>query len=100
MLARVWLEGGQHYDAILCDMNGDARESIRQVSRLSKNLNAGGIVVFTLKTPGVTTFEEMNQLYRFAVATAAEAGLSLFAKTHLTYNRHELTLFFEAVSPA
>ncbi|MES2922602.1 MAG: SAM-dependent methyltransferase [Verrucomicrobiota bacterium] len=90
---------GMLYDAILCDMNGDARESIRQVSRLSKNLNAGGLVIFTLKTPGVTTFDEMNELYRFAVAIAAEAGLVLFAKTHLTYNRHELTLFFESVSP-
>lgn len=88
------------YDAILCDMNGDARESIRQVCRLSKNLNAGGLVIFTLKTPGVTTFGEMNELYRFAVATASEAGLDLFARTHLTYNRHELTLFFETVSPA
>ncbi len=90
----------QHYDAILCDMNGEARESIRQVCRLSKNFHAGGIIIFTLKTPGVTTFEEMNELYRFAVATATGAGLDLFAKTHLTYNRHELTLFFESVSPA
>jgi 23S rRNA (cytidine2498-2'-O)-methyltransferase len=83
------------YDAILSDMNGDAREAIRQVSRLAKNLNPGGLVIFTLKTPGVTTFEEMNGLYQDAVATAAAAGLTLFAKTHLTYNRHELTLFFE-----
>ena len=67
---------------VLCDMNGDARESIRQVCRLSKNLNVGGIVIFTLKTPGVTTFAEMNELYRFAVATATGAGLELFAKTH------------------
>jgi 23S rRNA (cytidine2498-2'-O)-methyltransferase len=85
-----------HYDAILSDMNGDARDAIKQVSRLSKNLNPGGIVIFTLKTPGVTTFSEMNELFRFAVATAAQAGLKLFAKTHLTYNRHELTLFFES----
>jgi 23S rRNA (cytidine2498-2'-O)-methyltransferase len=89
-----------HYNAILCDMNGDARESIRQVSRLSKNLSVGGLVVFTLKTPGVTTFGEMNELYRFAVATATEVGLQMFATTHLTYNRHELTLFFELGSSA
>jgi 23S rRNA (cytidine2498-2'-O)-methyltransferase len=38
----------------------------------------------------------MKELYQFAVTTAREAGLQLFAKTHLTYNRHELTLFFEA----
>ena len=88
------------YDAILTDMNGDPRESIRQVSRLSKNLNAGGLVIFTLKTMGVTAFDDVNELFRFAVATAAQAGLKLFAKTHLTYNRHEFTLFFESIAPA
>jgi 23S rRNA C2498 (ribose-2'-O)-methylase RlmM len=88
------------YDAIVCDMNGDARESIRQIARLAKNLSAGGLVIFTLKTPGVTTFDEMTELYRFAVATAADAGLRWFATTHLSYNRHELTLFFESASPA
>lgn len=87
------------YEAILSDMNGDAREAIRQVSRLSAHVKPGGLVIFTLKTPGVTSFPEMNELYRDAVATAAAAGLMLFAKTHLTYNRHELTLFFE-VGPA
>ena len=87
------------YDAIVCDMNGDARESIRHVGRLSKNLRTGGIVIFTLKTPGATTLEEMNELFQFAEATATRAGLKLFAKTHLTYNRHELTLFFEFDSP-
>ncbi len=86
------------YDAILSDMNGDARESIKQVSRLSRNLKPNGLVIFTLKTPGVTTFTEMNDLYHFAVAAADEVRLTLFAKTHLTYNRHELTLFFEAQS--
>ena len=88
------------YDAILSDMNGDAREAIRQVSRLAAHLNPGGLVIFTLKTPGVTTFPEMNDLYRDAVTTAAAAGLSLFATTHLTYNRHELTLFFGAGAAA
>ena len=83
------------YEAILSDMNGDAREAIRQVSRLSVHLKPGGLVIFTLKTPGVTSFAEMNELYRDAVTTASAAGLTLFAKTHLTYNRHELTLFFE-----
>lgn len=87
-----------HYDAILSDMNGDPRESVRQVIRLSKNLNPGGLVVFTLKTAGVTTFSEMNELYQFAVDSAAGAGLGLIARTHLTYNRQELTLFFESGS--
>lgn len=84
------------YDAILSDMNGDPREAIQQVCRLSRNLNADGLVIFTLKTQGVTTFGEMNELYRQAVDTADKAGLKLFASTHLTYNRHELTLFFES----
>ena len=81
-------------------MNGDPRESIRQVGRLSKNLNPGGLVIFTLKTTGISTFEEINALYRSAVESAAGAGLELIARTHLTYNRHELTLFFESRSPA
>jgi hypothetical protein len=29
------------------------------------------------------------------VAHATAAGLVLVARTHLTYNRHEFTLFFE-----
>jgi hypothetical protein len=76
-------------------MNGDPRESIRQVGRLSKNLNPNGLVIYTLKTTGISTFGEINALYRSAVETAAAAGLQLVAKTHLTYNRNELTLFFE-----
>lgn len=87
------------YDAILCDMNGDARESISQVVRLSKNLEQGGLVIFTLKTPGVTAFLEMNELYQFAMDAAAAAGLGRIASTHLTYNRHEFTLFFESPPP-
>ncbi|HEX7261755.1 MAG TPA: SAM-dependent methyltransferase, partial [Luteolibacter sp.] len=82
--------GSMRYDAILSDMNGDPHEAIQQVCRLSQNLNSGGLVIFTLKTQGVTTFGEMNGLYRQAVATAGKAGLKLFASTHLTYNRHEL----------
>ncbi len=86
------------YDAILSDMNGDPLESIRQVGRLSKNLNPGGIVIFTLKTTGVTTLGEMNALFQSAVDSAATAGLNLIARTHLTYNRQELTLFFESAA--
>lgn len=88
------------YDAILSDMNGDARESLAQVLRLSTNLRAGGLVVFTLKTPGLTTYEEVNELHRHALERALAAGLCLLASTHLTYNRHELTLFFESPKAA
>jgi len=83
------------YDAILSDMNGDARDSITQVIRLSKNLRAGGLVVFTLKMPGVTGFEEINGLTASVLDAATAAGLRVIAITHLTYNRHEFTVFFE-----
>lgn len=83
------------YDALLSDMNGDARESIAQVIRLSQYLRAGGLVIFTLKLPGVANFEEANALESSVVQLAAAAGLRIFARMHLTYNRHEFTLFFE-----
>jgi 23S rRNA (cytidine2498-2'-O)-methyltransferase len=86
------------YDAILSDMNGDARESFRQVLRLTKNLKPGGLVIFTLKTPGITTYQEINELHRFAIDQAVTAGLEPIASTHLTYNRHELSLFFQSRS--
>ncbi|MES2659401.1 MAG: SAM-dependent methyltransferase [Verrucomicrobiota bacterium] len=86
------------YQAILSDMNGDPRESTGQVIRLSKNLKPGGIVIFTLKTQGITTYAEMNALYGFALDSAVAAGLRHITTTHLTYNRHELTLFFELVA--
>jgi 23S rRNA C2498 (ribose-2'-O)-methylase RlmM len=88
-------ETGMIYDAILSDMNGDACESIAQVARLSMNLRPGGLVVFTLKTPGATAFGEINRLAASVVETAAAAGLRRIAMTHLTYNRHEFTIFFE-----
>jgi 23S rRNA (cytidine2498-2'-O)-methyltransferase len=83
------------YDAIVSDMNGDALEAIRQVARLAANLKPGGLVIFTLKTPGATTFSETLELLRNALEIAASAGLRRIATTHLTYNRLELTLFFE-----
>lgn len=83
----------QHFDALLCDMNGDARASLRQVARLSSHLNQGSLIVFTLKGAGIGSPEELVSLCRAAKAFAAAAGLGLIACTHLTYNRHELTLF-------
>jgi 23S rRNA (cytidine2498-2'-O)-methyltransferase len=88
---------GMIYDAILCDMNGDPRESIKQVVRLSKNLHPGGLVIFTLKTQGITTYKGINELYDLAIELATVAGLKHLASTHLTYNRHELTLVFESL---
>ncbi len=83
------------FDALLSDLNGDSLESLQQVLRLSANLTESGLVVFTLKTAGITTFNETIGLYQEAVRRADAAGLHLVARTHLTYNRQEFTLFFE-----
>jgi hypothetical protein len=83
------------YDALLCDMNGPPEESIEQVIRLSRSLKKGGLVVFTLKVPRIENVDEPCSLFRFITGMANAAGLRLFAQTHLTYNRHEFTLFFE-----
>jgi len=86
---------GTTYDALLSDLNGDARDSIDYVIRLSRHLRPGGLVVFTLKMPNVTTLAEANALFDQIEYAADQAKLDLFARTHLTYNRQELTLFFE-----
>ena len=86
---------GERFDALLSDMNGDARDSIGHVIRLSRQLRPGGLVVFTLKTPNVTTVGEADALFDEVDTLADRAGLRLFARTHLTYNRQEFTLFFE-----
>lgn len=88
-------KAGTLYDALLCDMNGPPEESIEQVIRLSRFLKPGGLVVFTLKVPRVDSLEEPNELFRLIVSMSKAAGLRLFAQTHLTYNRHEFTLFLE-----
>jgi SAM-dependent methyltransferase len=84
------------YEAILCDMNGDALESMTRVIRLAHHLRPGGLVVFTLKLPGAATFVDANDAEAALVACAAQAGLRVFARTHLSYNRHEFTLFFNS----
>jgi hypothetical protein len=91
---------GIMFDAILSDLNGSGHDSIQHVIRIAKNLKPGGIVVFTLKMPGIETVDETLQLFDAVVSTAAKAGLRLLARTHLTYNRHEFTLFFEKEAAA
>ncbi len=86
---------GTTYDALLDDMNGPPEESISQVIRLARYLKKGGLVVFTLKVPRIETVELPCDLFDEIVAQAEAGGLRLFAQTHLTYNRHEFTLFFE-----
>jgi 23S rRNA (cytidine2498-2'-O)-methyltransferase len=86
---------GTCYDAILSDMNGEARSSIEAVLRLTKHLKPGGLVIFTLKTAGVGTPDDIHRLCATVAAHAAAGGLRLLAQTHLTYNRREFTMFFE-----
>lgn len=86
---------GTVYDALLSDLNGPPQESMGHVIRLVRSLKRNGLVVFTLKVQRVENLEEPCELFRKIVKVAAGAGLRLFAQTHLTYNRHEFTLFFE-----
>lgn len=94
-VAKYQPAGQMKFDAILCDMNGDVSIALGQVIRLSKHLRPGGLVVYTLKTPGVTGFRETNEQFHLAVANAWAAGMKLIASSHLTYNRQEFALFFE-----
>lgn len=86
---------GNRYDAMLCDMNGDACEAFAHVRRLSSFLTAGGVVIFTLKMPGVGNLSDVDELQASVLAMAQATGLELVAITHLTYNRFEFTLFLE-----
>ncbi|MBT5916751.1 MAG: hypothetical protein HOH60_10420, partial [Opitutae bacterium] len=83
------------FDSLLCDMNGDVQASLKQVVRLSESLISGGLILFTLKTSGVTNFKECNALYHEAIKSANAGGLEKIACTHLTYNRLEFTLFLK-----
>ncbi len=86
------------FDAMLCDMNGAAVDSIEQVCRLSKHLRPGGLLVFTLKLAGTDAFDGIEDLATSVTQRAAISGLRRIAITHLTSNRHEFTLFFELVA--
>ena len=89
---------GTVYDAILSDMNGDAREAIARVIKLAQYLRPGGLVVFTLKLAGVSSYAAINAVVEAVLADAAAAGWQVFVRTHLTYNRHEFTLVFERLA--
>ena len=86
---------GTTFDAILSDLNGPPEESIEHVMRLTPYLRAKGLVVFTLKVPKIESVDGPCALFRKIAKMSSVAGLRLFAQTHLTYNRHEFTLFFE-----
>lgn len=85
----------QRYDAILSDLNGSPLKAFSQLTRLKDFLKEKGLVVFTLKTPDAATIAEIDTLEKEVLALAKTAGFALIARTHLTYNRQEFTLFFE-----
>ncbi len=72
---------------------------MRQVARLASHLRKGAPVIFTLKMAGVQTLSGILTQSGAAIRTAADAGLSLLSRKHLSYNRHEFTLFFERAPP-
>ncbi|MGE9270623.1 MAG: SAM-dependent methyltransferase [Verrucomicrobiales bacterium] len=81
------------FDALLCDMNGETTFSLSQIVRLSRALKPGALIVFTLKTAGVSTYSDLVTHFQTVLQQAKAGGLSLITGTHLTYNRHEFTLF-------
>lgn len=88
-------QGEAPFDAILSDMNGDPLDSMARVVRLSKHLIPGGIVIFTLKLPGAGDLTAMLKSASEVREMASRSGLRIVSTTHLTYNRHELTMFLE-----
>lgn len=86
---------GEFYDALLCDMNGSAAESLDTVLTKVPSLRSGAVVVFTMKTHRAANLDDMVALHQHVIAQAKKGGLSFLAQTHLTYNRHEFTLFWQ-----
>ena len=91
---------GRNFDAILSDMNGDARVAMRTVCRHASHLKPHGVVVFTLKMPDADSYEEIQNLSHQVQQTAHQGGLELIALTHLAYNRHEFTMILQPSSNA
>jgi 23S rRNA (cytidine2498-2'-O)-methyltransferase len=82
------------FDALLCDMNGEANLSFTQVLRLRPTLREGSLIIFTLKTPASETFEELLKANQQVTQRAKLHGLEVVSHTHLTYNRREFTVVF------
>lgn len=83
------------HDALLCDMNGDAEDSLAIVLHKRSVLRAGALVIFTLKTHKAADLEEILALHQRVREQARRGGLLFVAQTHLTYNRNEFTLFWQ-----
>ncbi len=87
------------YQALLCDMNGDAQRSLQHVIRLSRYLEPGGLVVFTLKLPNAESFTEINTVTALIRKSAEMAGLEFISGAHLPYNRQEFTMIWRKTEP-
>ena len=87
---------GEQFDALLCDLNGSALDALDCVISQISHLRKGALIVFTMKAHKAATLDEMLSLHRETLAKAKRAGLQFLAQTHLTYNRHEFTLFWTA----
>jgi hypothetical protein len=80
------------FDALLCDLNGDARTAMDAVSRMAPSLAPGAPVVFTIKLPQADNLRRVLMLVEEVIAIAAMASLDVVRLTHLNHNRSELTL--------
>jgi 23S rRNA (cytidine2498-2'-O)-methyltransferase len=88
---------GVRFDALLCDMNGDAEQSLSLVLDRLPELKSGALVIFTMKTPQIEGCEEILALRHRLLSMAQRAGLLAIVQRHLTYNRQEFTLMWEKV---
>ena len=93
-VSKYQLPEGTNFDALLCDMNGKADFALDQTIRFSRHLRPGGLVIFTLKSTGISGHEDLVNHFDRAKQQAREGGLEMITNTHLTSNRHEFTLFF------
>ena len=94
--SRTWrTPAGSRFDAVLCDMNGAAEESLAAVLRQVPHLRMGGLVIFTVKTAGVPGLAEAAVLVERLHEEAALADLRPVAVTHLAHNRREFTAVWE-----
>ncbi len=85
---------GEEFDALLCDLNGSPLDALDCVIYQLPHLRKGALIIFTLKAHKAATLDGMASLHRETLNKAKRAGLTLLAQTHLTYNRHEFTLFW------
>jgi hypothetical protein len=85
---------GVRYDALLCDMNGSAVEALAMVLEKVMHLRSGALVIFTMKAHRAATIDDILALHQSVQEQARRGGLLPVAQRHLTYNRHEFTLFW------